>query len=297
MNPRRLALFLAVVDHGTVTAAAEAVRLAQPALSRQLKSLQAELKIKLFEPSGQRLVLTPGGRAFIPIARRLVQQEIEAVRAVEVLRSGGVRRLACVATGASIRGFIARYIAAAGRSIPLITTRAAGHYALEPELDRGADFIVTPVAPSGRLEQELIGVVGVRACVPARHAWEGRDEIGVAELAGQTLLVPPPHTVSRQLVDQVLATYDVVPADIIECEDGATIQALAAAGHGIGMSTEHREYGTWACELTTPDGAPMPTMGLWMAWLRGHYAEDLLREIAAGMRPFAAHRSYRPGLT
>ncbi|MFJ1614124.1 LysR family transcriptional regulator [Streptomyces sp. NPDC088249] len=64
MNCRRL-LFLAVTEAGTVTAAAT-LHVAQPGLSRQLKTLEREVRMTLFEPRGNRLVLTPSGRAFAP---------------------------------------------------------------------------------------------------------------------------------------------------------------------------------------------------------------------------------------
>ena len=104
MNLRRLQYFLAVVDAGTVTAAAERIHIAQPALSRQIKTLENELKLRLFEAQGNKLALTPAGRAFIPAARRLMLETQSLEDAADALRTGRVATLVAAATAASVRG-------------------------------------------------------------------------------------------------------------------------------------------------------------------------------------------------
>ncbi|MFJ3959158.1 LysR family transcriptional regulator [Arthrobacter sp. NPDC090010] len=292
MNIRRVALFLEVVDHGTVTAAAEAVQLAQPALSRQLKALQAELGIKLLEPSGQRLVLTPGGEAFVPIARELVRQQRYANQAVAVLRWGCVKELRCVATIATIRGVLSRYIAEAGTRIPMISARVGGHFGLDAELSKGADFVISPVRPSDDLEHELLGSGSLRVHVGQGHEWHGRASVDFSELEDRTLIVHPSQTVSRQILEEALARCGVTPGELLECEEGSNILALAAAGFGIGITTEPSGYGTWGCDLVDPGSAERTQTGLWMAWRPGHYAESWLREIAEDLRAFVENPEY-----
>src|SRR5699024_3967489 len=147
MNLRRLQYFINVVDCGTVTAAAEKLHIAQPALSRQLKTLERELRLELFETRGNRLMLTSSGRAFVPMARKLIVQARDLTKSVEVLRTGMVHRLSCAATAASLRGFLAHFIANLGPDEPTIVAREAGHFGLEYELDDDLDFIITPTVP------------------------------------------------------------------------------------------------------------------------------------------------------
>jgi LysR family transcriptional regulator, benzoate and cis,cis-muconate-responsive activator of ben and cat genes len=61
MELRHLRYFLAVIEHGTVTAAASQLHIAQPAISRQLQALERELGVALFTRRGPRLVLTHAG--------------------------------------------------------------------------------------------------------------------------------------------------------------------------------------------------------------------------------------------
>src|SRR5687768_6379547 len=87
MNLERLRVFLQIVDCGSMSAAARAVHLTQPALSRTLKLLEDEVRVPLFERRGRALVLTAGGRALVPRARALLaaseQLALETRRASE----------------------------------------------------------------------------------------------------------------------------------------------------------------------------------------------------------------------
>ena len=64
--------FLAIMRHGSITAAAEALFITQPALSRKLKSLEQELGFRLFEreQGRHRLTLTSKGQEFVPLAEK-----------------------------------------------------------------------------------------------------------------------------------------------------------------------------------------------------------------------------------
>ncbi len=74
MDTSRIELFLATVDHGSLTRAAREVHLSQPAASRALRAFEEELGCALFERRGRSLVLTPSGRAALPWARRMLAE-------------------------------------------------------------------------------------------------------------------------------------------------------------------------------------------------------------------------------
>lgn len=81
-------LFLALVDHGTLVAAAEHLGLSQPTLGRRLSALQKRVGATLFTRDGRRLALTDAGHAIVENARRM-QSEMHAIgRALEVQSSG-----------------------------------------------------------------------------------------------------------------------------------------------------------------------------------------------------------------
>lgn len=85
--------FVAVVDHGGITKAAQSLYISQPSLSQAIRTLERRLGLTLFDRSGRRLELTDAGRRFDDAARRIladVERAKQKVDAVRELRSGRV---------------------------------------------------------------------------------------------------------------------------------------------------------------------------------------------------------------
>jgi DNA-binding transcriptional LysR family regulator len=74
MELRHLRYFVATAEAGTVSGAAARLHLTQPGLSRQLRQLEKDLGVPLFDRSGTRLDLSTTGRALLPQARDLLQR-------------------------------------------------------------------------------------------------------------------------------------------------------------------------------------------------------------------------------
>jgi DNA-binding transcriptional LysR family regulator len=291
MNLRRLEYFLAVVDAGTITAAAELIHIAQPALSRQIKTLEKELKLSLFEAQGNKLVLTPAGRAFVPAARRLILETQTLEDAADALRTGRVATLVVAATAASVRGFLAPYIATTGPEDPLIITRETSHFAITDALLHGSDFAVSPAAPEPGLATTPLGSIPLTAYVAADHPWalKGLSELPLSTLASQHAILPSHQSVSRYILDDALNQAHLSFRQVSECDDGQTIMALAAAGHGIGVTTDLPAYGTHPIRiLVGAEGTPgqILRLPLHTAWIPGHFAEKAIRTTALRLRDF-----------
>src|ERR1700751_622576 len=117
MDERRLRYFLAVVDEGSVTRAAQRLHVAQPSLSQAIRAFESELGVQLFDRVGRGLRLTAGGEALLGPARQGLQtmdQARNAVAGVTELRAGSIQ-IASLATlavdpmAALIGRFRARY--------------------------------------------------------------------------------------------------------------------------------------------------------------------------------------------
>ncbi|MGV9862319.1 LysR family transcriptional regulator [Rhodococcus koreensis] len=93
MDLRLLRYFVAVIDHGNITAAATALYMSQPSLSQAMRTLAKRLDVTLFTRVGRRLELTPEGRELEIQAREIIEQ-VDLVRAqveeVVQLRTGRV---------------------------------------------------------------------------------------------------------------------------------------------------------------------------------------------------------------
>jgi DNA-binding transcriptional LysR family regulator len=93
MTLQQLTYFLAAAEHGSFSAAAESLFMAQPSLSDQVRRLEAELGVPLFSRAGRRLVLTEAGRLLRPHAERTLaaaREAAESVREVRDLTGGTV---------------------------------------------------------------------------------------------------------------------------------------------------------------------------------------------------------------
>ena len=88
MNTRQLRHFLAVLDLGSLSAAAEVVHLSLPALSRSLRSLEDELRVPLFDRQDRRLRPTPYALLYAERARRIVFDEKEGARSLALMHAG-----------------------------------------------------------------------------------------------------------------------------------------------------------------------------------------------------------------
>ncbi|MGK5532041.1 LysR family transcriptional regulator [Streptomyces sp. URMC 129] len=91
MDLRLVEYFVSVVDHGSVTRAAQALYISQPSLSQAIRHLERQLDVQLFDRSGRQLTLTADGESFVGPARRILadlDHAREKVRSVRELVTG-----------------------------------------------------------------------------------------------------------------------------------------------------------------------------------------------------------------
>src|SRR5262245_27894438 len=113
MDLKRLRTFVTVAEQGTVSSAALRLRLTQPALSKQIRDLQQDLGIQLFDHVGRRLVLTSEGEQLLSECRSLLAQAKSLSERTQLLRRGdtGILRFAAspVQIEAVLSTFLHRY--------------------------------------------------------------------------------------------------------------------------------------------------------------------------------------------
>ena len=88
MELRHLRYFVAVADYGGITLAAERLNIAQPAVSRQIRDLEAELGVDLLVREGRRVILSDAGRAFAERARAVLAASSDAAEEARRIARG-----------------------------------------------------------------------------------------------------------------------------------------------------------------------------------------------------------------
>ncbi|GAA1756292.1 LysR family transcriptional regulator [Kocuria aegyptia] len=213
MDIRQLTYFLAVVDHGGFTRAAEQLIIAQPSLSQAIKGLERELGVPLFHRIGRRVVLSEAGRELVGPAR-VVVRDLEAARAaVDDLRGVRTGRL--------------EVITMPSPGVEPLTGMIAAYTGAHPAVTVGVDAAFTPeeVAHAVRTGRAEIGILGsdrpfrsaevdvlhleqqpLELIVNPRADTFGDGEaIGREDLAGHRVVVSPRGSLMRWLVDDALA--------------------------------------------------------------------------------------------
>lgn len=183
--------FLAVVDRGTFSRAAQQVNVAQPTLSVGIAKLERLLGTPLFHRSSQRVHLTEAGTRFAVHARRIENEFNAAESAVSDLRPSRMLRMGALSTIPT--DAIARFVEA-----------AAGHQADErleivegserellQRLARGRiDLALTILrSDNDRFEREPLYSEGYSLALPAAHPLAGQDPIAAEALADSTMIV------------------------------------------------------------------------------------------------------------
>lgn len=230
--------FCAVADTGSLSKAAERLHVTQPAVTRQIKTLEQELGAVLLHRSSHGVELTPAGRAVLTHARQALAA-VDACRRAAAQAVPGARPQLRVAAGHMVMQFLLSPVLAEFRSAhPEVHVELyTGHYqeCLEHLTNYTADLalISTPVSGVEIKAVPLLVDPIVAAAEPA-HPLVAGGEITVAALSGSALLMLPKQAGFRQLTSHVLAEAGVA-YQTIEHPTVEAVKTMAALGMGVAL--------------------------------------------------------------
>lgn len=239
INLNRLRLFLAVVEHGGVRKAAEAIAISQPAISQAIQALEGELGVALLERIGRHVRPTAAGVLLSDHGRRIFAETLAARQAMDDLK--GVTR-GRFAIGASTTigiyilpdplGHFHRLHPAVELSLNIANTQQIVRQLTEARLDLA--FVEGPVAapeltvtPFRRDELVLIAAPGHPLCTQA--------PVGMSELAAVPFLMRESGSGTREVVAQAFLRWGIVPNVMMELGHTEAIKNAVAAGLGISI--------------------------------------------------------------
>jgi len=292
MNLRHLRAFATIVDAGGFARAAARLHLSQPALSRQIHALEAELGLPLFDRVGRRVQITSHGEDLLRRSRRLLA-EAEALgeRALELKRGEtGILRVA--ATPQVIENVLAPFLPHYRRDHPGIEVHFVedGGARLVGRLQRGEVHLAIMPADAtrfaGRLLYPMHLIAALPAALPAAHPLARRRVLEVAELDDQPVLLPQRGFGSREWFDIACDIAHIRPRILLESAAQHTLSALAAIGYAIAILPSNARVpreGVRSVPLVHR-GAPI---GRWahIAWdpdrFLAPYAEHFVSELTA----------------
>jgi DNA-binding transcriptional LysR family regulator len=247
MNLQHLRYLVAVADTGTMTAAAAQLHVAQPALSRAMKTLEGELQVRLFEPAGRNVSLTGVGDEVVAAAR-VVLDDVD--RLVAVARAhADVSDPLVVATTPTLEPLFTRHFLPSyfdhhpDRSARI--RRASGREeVVSLVLGEEAMIGLTDLPVDGELVVVPLGEFEVVLLSPAASSLP--DAIEWSALDGVPLILPSTGTTRRTEFDAFFAVLDIEPVVALESDErGAWLEGVLA---GIGSVLWYGERATNALE-------------------------------------------------
>ena len=236
MNLRQLRTFVCVAEDGGFSRALARLHLSQPAASRQIHGLEAELGIALFDRIGRGVRLTAAGQDLLSQSR-LVLAGVDALRQrASALRGGDTGVLKVGATSSTIESSLSDFMESHRRSHPSVDVQLIedGGAHLPARLLRGdIDLAVMPVGDD-RFRSRLLYPMHIFAMVPARHRWSRVPMIDITQIANQRLMVGSGFA-SRVLFDSACEVAHVKPNVVLESAAPHTLFALVRSGFGIAV--------------------------------------------------------------
>ncbi len=236
MDIHTLQAFLAVADSQSFSVAADKLYLTQPAVSKRIAALEADLDCRLFDRLGKRVILTEAGQTLLPKAEHIVQELAESRRLLASL-SRDVSGTLQMATSHHI-GL---------HRLPNILREYKQQYAkVELDIRFMASEAACDAVAAGELE---LAVVTLPDITPdkllAKKIWD--DELSImvhkqhplakskkpaGDLSLYSAILPDPGTVTRRLIEKTLGTQKTDIQVSLETNYLETIRMLVTVGLG-----------------------------------------------------------------
>jgi DNA-binding transcriptional LysR family regulator len=301
----RLRAFALVLDLGSISAAASVLGYTQSAVSQQLAALEREVGSTLVDRSQRPLRATRAGAALRPHVERVLAALGGAEAALDDVR-GSTARLRLAAFPSALSSFVPAAVRDLRRDrsqlvVQVLQLETAE--AVERLRAGGADLAVVHHMPgvavpeSADLQRRHLLVDHLYVVLPEGHRLARRDDVSIAELEGEPLLLPRRDTPAgrfRSVIEHLCAGAGFAPRVAYELDDLPAAQSFVAAGiavvpmHGLILATlppgatarplAERPAGSRTIEALAPVAARTPAV------------DDLLDRLAGAARAYALRR-------
>jgi DNA-binding transcriptional LysR family regulator len=284
---RQLRVFEAVARHLSFSRAAEALHLTQPAVSMQVKALEAQAGLALVEQIGKRIHLTAAGRELQLRAQAIARELGAADAALSAMRglTRGPLTIALVST--------AKYVAP-----PLLGRFLKAHPGVTLRLDvdnrekviaalaanavdlaimgRPPHNLETAAEPFARHPHAIVAAPG--------HPLARRRRVPLERVARETFIIREPGSGTRGLLERLFAEHGLALQVSMEMASNETIKQAVAAEMGISFLSLH----TVGLELATRTLVLLDVAGLPIVrdWYVVHLAQKRLSPIAAALKAY-----------
>ena len=246
MELRHLRYFVAVAEALSFTKAAEKLRLAQPSLTRQVRNLEDDIGVKLFDRSKRRVTLTEAGRLFLFDSKRVLAICAESVAAVQQVNHGESSDLNIGYVANIHYGLLPATLGAFRKLRPGVAlnlfdmTSAEQFLALDSrKIDLG--FVGLPPALSGHaLLSECVARDTMLVAIPVGHPLAKNPKLKLADLAPQFFIGRSTKTYpgAREWLTETCQEAGFTPRILQEADSEPILMQFVADGLGVALLPE-----------------------------------------------------------
>jgi DNA-binding transcriptional LysR family regulator len=239
MEVRQLHIFRTLAEELNFTRTAEKVHTVQSNVTAQIRSLEEELGMPLFDRLGRRVALTEAGRRFQPFAEQALAAMEQGRRAIQngdepcgPLRIGAPESVLTYRLPEVLRQYRRRCPHVELIFLPYSDT------SLLAEIDSGrfdmailiADAVHSPSLESTRLRTERVFLIA-----HADHPLAGRSTVKPSDLSEQAMLLTTSGCNYRVKLDRILAMQNIRRGHVTEFSSVEALKQCVAAGMGVGL--------------------------------------------------------------
>jgi DNA-binding transcriptional LysR family regulator len=232
--------FVAVASELNFSRAARQLNMTQPPLSRQIRLLEQQLDVTLFERNSRRVTLTPAGLAFLAEAQKLLAQGDAAITATRRAARGSAGSIRIAFVGAATYGFLPRFISAARTLTPQIELDLVQMETAEQlqAINRGdVDLgFSRPLSGAHQLQSLCVVQEPMMLAIPRAHPLASRRRPTLEALNGEPIIMFSPQ--ARYLHDKLTALmtdHNITPHIVQSMTHSQAILSLVSAGIGLAL--------------------------------------------------------------
>ena len=238
MDFEQLTTFLEVWRQKSFSRAAEKLRITQPAVSAQIRSLEREVGERLFDRKGGKITFTATGRVFEPFAEHCLDCQRHLMMMVaeqHISPRGEIAISAQESTSLYVLPGIFAEFKKRYPKVALKIIRSERSRTLEALLSREIDFgVVSLPVRDQRFKVQTIHKDEVVLAVPKGHALKQVLNPGVRDIVKYSLLLPKQGR-QRELLSNIFRMHDLHPKTVMEVESSELMTRFIIAGLGIGF--------------------------------------------------------------
>jgi DNA-binding transcriptional LysR family regulator len=239
MNLNLLKIFYFANKYGSISAAANALFVTQPAVTKGLQRLQDFYEIKLINLFGRKLALTDAGEVLYGIAEKIFdmeQQAEEVIRDFQGRKKGLIRILASESFGAYYLPFIIIPFGMENPQIHLCINILPTDLVVEGTAALNSDlgFISYPVEHKKLIVREVLEDRMV-VIAPPGHPLADKDVVEPLDLDGQSIIMHEKGSAPQRIIDELISRYHLTVAAPLELSSNEGIKRAVSGGLGISI--------------------------------------------------------------